>query len=244
MPRPYALQVTSRPNQVSEDVWRQWYTEEHIRDLVYSGASKTSAVYRASSETVAANVTDNVDDQTATTFLALYQSTTSSVLEACRSTELKCKVRVQSSLFEPGQTCYDVGIFKPLDLQLVEILGSYEQREDVAPHVLHHVIAGDEIENKIQFDHVNAVANIKGYRRTLLYRPLQPTRYGAKDIGPFVLLLHEFDDEVEATVLGDVKGDWERIEPTMGCSFWLRVYDLIESEGFGGRCRTPERVEK
>lgn len=250
MPRPYTLQVSSRPVKVSEDVWTQWYTEEHIRDLVFSGASKTSAVYRATSGPITVNVTGDNSGKASenssndTTFLALYQSATKHVLEACRAPDLNCKVRIHSSLFDDGQTCYDVGTFRPVDLQLVEILGSYEHREDRAPHLFHHVIAGEAIENKIQFDHVNAVAELDGYRRTLLYRPIEPKKYGAQDIGPYLVLLHEFDKEVEVGRLEDVKDDLEIIEPTRGCAFWLRAYRLIECEGFDGQSRTPERMER
>ena len=190
MPRPYALQVTSGPIKVSEEIWTQWYTEEHIRDVVYSGASRTSAVYSASSNTVTSandqdgNITQP-NDGAETNFLALYQSTTPHVLQNCTLPDLKCKVRIHSSLFPPSstgqqQTAYDVGVFRPVDLQLVEILGSYEYREDVATHILHHRIEGGEIENKIQFDHVNAVSGSEGYRRTLLYRPIVGERGGSE----------------------------------------------------------------
>lgn len=246
MPRPYALQVTSNPTKVSETLWTQWYTKEHIRDLVYSSVSKTSAVYRASSETIASSQEASNATANHTTFLALYQSTAPHVLEACAASDLKCKVRIHSELFGDGRTCYDVGMFRPRDLQLVEILGSYEHREDVAPYVLHHRISGEEIENKIQFDHVNAVAKLAGYRRTLLYRPIKsdgPGGGGGDGGEIYVILVHEFDEAIDGHELPAVKRDLEVIEPTKGCQFALRAYQLIESEGFGGNCRMPERME-
>lgn len=241
MPRPYALEVTSRPTKVSEDVWTQWYTTEHLRDIVYSGASRTGALYRATTPTVATNTSqDDASGRDDTKFLALYQTGHKSVFEAARSPERKCKVRIHSELFEPGHTCYDVGVFGPSDLQLVEVLGSYETREDVAPCVVRHVIWGEDIENKIQFDHVNALSQWQGYRRTLLYRPLAKRDGGGE---PFVILIHEFDDEVEGEVPESVEPELERIEPTKGCAFQLRAYSLVDGEGFGGVCRTPARME-
>lgn len=241
MPRPYALEVTSRPTAISEDIWTQWYTTEHVRDVVYSGASRTGALYRANTSTVATNTPEgDASAQDDTTFLALYQTDHKSVFEAARSPDRKCKVRVYSELFQPGQTCYDVGDFRPCDLQLVEVLGSYETREDVAPCVVRHVIWGDEIENKIQFDHVNALSQWQGYRRTLLYRPVAKGDGGGE---PLVVLIHEFDEEIGKEVLESAEPELERIEPTRGCVFHLRAYSLIESEGFGGLCRTPERME-
>lgn len=80
-----------------------------------------------------------------------------------------------------------------------------------------------------------------------MYRPVVQQREGGGDEGggdAYVVLLHEFDEEVHPEDLPDVQKDLEIIEPTKGCAFSIRAYKLIESEGFGGKCRMPERMEE
>lgn len=95
---------------------------------------------------------------------------------------------------------------------------------------------GEEVEGNLQFEHVNAVSILDGYRRTLLYR--FPSRGEGLDC---VHLLHEFE-RLDSPPLDSVRAEMETIEPTKDCSFILRSYDLLGSEGFGGQCRKPERL--
>jgi hypothetical protein len=94
-------------------------------------------------------------------------------------------------------------------------------------------MTGEEVEGKLQFEHVNAVSILDGYRRTLLYRfPGEP---------PSVHLIHEFEN-LDSRHLDSVKAEMETIEPTKDCSFQLRSFELLDSEGFEGKCRKPERL--
>lgn len=42
---PYLLEVTSRPKIVSNQLWQQWYTEEHLPDLVNSKTATRATFY-------------------------------------------------------------------------------------------------------------------------------------------------------------------------------------------------------
>jgi len=43
---PYALHVFSHPTAVTPSLWEKWYREEHIPDMVNSGASTQASFYR------------------------------------------------------------------------------------------------------------------------------------------------------------------------------------------------------
>lgn len=106
---------------------------------------------------------------------------------------------------------------------------------DAAPYLIHAKIIGEEVEAKLQFDHVNAASGLDGYRRSLLYRPVNPT--GSL---PYVILLHEF--EADPGDIAGVQKDMEGIEPSQDCAFQLRSFKLLDAEGFDGQCRRPERL--
>ena len=251
MPRPYLHHVHSQPTKVSEATWKQWYSEEHIRDMVYFKVSRTSAFYAASSDTYTYLQPPGrgIDQKQ---YLALYQMGRPRPWD---QKEYKENVRLESQLWDRGLSCLDIADLCPEDLELVEILGSYEYNEsmltlrilssngplmltafkDVAPYILHARISGEEVESKLQFEHVNAVSKCDGYRRSMLFRPLD-----RKDDEPYVIMLHEF--ESAPTDLGLVKEEMEAIGPSKDCSFQLRSFELLNSEGFGGECRRPERL--
>ncbi|KAK3721750.1 hypothetical protein LTR37_002915 [Vermiconidia calcicola] len=161
------------------------------------------------------------EDTDRMSFFALYQTERKRCLE---SPEFKDHVRQETELWQPGLRGRDVGEFAIGEFTLVEVLGSYEYNER------------EEVAGKIQFEHVNAVSILQGYRRTLLYRPQDE-----QDQVSSVVLIHEFET-LDSSNLPFVKQEMETIEPTKDCSFQLRSFELQDSEGFDGRCRTPERL--
>lgn len=44
-PAPYLLHVNSRPTQVSDEVWKKWYIDEHLAEFVNSGTSVRATLY-------------------------------------------------------------------------------------------------------------------------------------------------------------------------------------------------------
>ena len=97
-------------------------------------------------------------------------------------------------------------------------------------------MTGDDVESKLQFEHVNAASILDGYRRTLLYRPVEQT-----DPDPYIIMVHEFDS-LDSSNLPYVRTEIGGIGATKDCSFSLRSFELLESEGYGGKCRKPERI--
>lgn len=82
---------------------------------------------------------------------------------------------------------------------------------------------------------MNAASKLEGYRRSLLYRTVMWT-----EKTPYVIFLHEFDSEPPG--LESTRSEMEAIEPTKDCAFQIRSFKLLDSEGFGGECRRPERL--
>lgn len=97
--------------------------------MVYFGASKTGAFYKASSEIHTSNSPPN-DGSESMDFLALYQTDRRDVNE---SVEVREKVRKTSSLWKEegceGLTTFEVAEFVIQEGVLVEVLGSYEFNE-------------------------------------------------------------------------------------------------------------------
>ncbi|KAK5175591.1 uncharacterized protein LTR77_000730 [Saxophila tyrrhenica] len=237
MPQPYLLHVHSQPTTIAPQVYHQWYLEEHIRDMVYFKVMKNSAIYQSTSDALLSS-NSNAQKTDSMPFLALYQTARSNCLE---SAEFKNNVRVRSRLWDPDLKKHlsEVCEHSTQQLKLVEVLGSYEFNEDVAPHVVHMHYSGPDVEGKIQFEHVNAVSILDGYRRTLLYRPAEQPVEGMQE----VFLVHEFET-LDPSSLLYVRQAMETIEPTNDCPFTLRSYTLLGCEGFGGQCRAPERLER
>ena len=46
-PSPYLMRVLSKPTKVDENHWQEWYTGEHIPDVVGFGVANRGALYRA-----------------------------------------------------------------------------------------------------------------------------------------------------------------------------------------------------
>ena len=238
--------------------------------MVWFDVAKTAAFYHSSSEAFTSG-SPPIDGSEKMPFLAVYQTDRGDISSGTGGSE---KVRLTSELWK-AEACEGLMVFDVADLimadgALVEVLGSYEHNEsrstssdrqqselihgmltsllyvDVAPYLIHVKVFGEEVEGKLQFEHVNAVSILDGYRRTLLYRfPDGSAGEAGATVGNTagcVHLLHEFE-RLDSRPLGAVKAEMETIEPTKDCSFVLRSYELLGSEGFGGERREPERLE-
>lgn len=49
-PSPYLLRILTRPTTVDEATWQRWYINEHLPDLIKSGARTRGALLRAHNE--------------------------------------------------------------------------------------------------------------------------------------------------------------------------------------------------
>ena len=125
MPRPYILEVHSETTKVSEEIWEQWYTEEHIRDMVYHKVSRTGAFYRSSSETIYSGAMPKNGSE-GMKFYALYQT------DRKHDPESEGVVRKSSGLWNANLSFCDVGELVCRECALVEVLGSYEYNEGMS----------------------------------------------------------------------------------------------------------------
>lgn len=89
-PSQYLLHVNSRPTEVSDGLWKEWYTSEHLPDLVGAKSSNRATFY----EEVASPLNPNPDHPRK--FLALYQT---DFKELLNSNEYK-GIRNTSELFK------------------------------------------------------------------------------------------------------------------------------------------------
>ena len=119
MPRPFALFVYSTPTKVTEDVWKEWYRKEHIRDMVYHGASRTAAFYQYTSGII--TVREPPKDRSENMeFMAIYQTDQAGTLKANWSNPL---IRNTSSRWEAGLHHWDVGDLVRAEGELLETSG-------------------------------------------------------------------------------------------------------------------------
>jgi hypothetical protein len=123
MPPQYLRQVPSQPTKVSEEVWKHFYLNQHLREMVYYGVAKTSALYQSTSDIIAA---DNSKAVIGKPFVAMYQSNTPEITNTPAFHE---KVRLSYHEWDPGSTVYDVSDLAGHEFTLVEVLGSYEYNE-------------------------------------------------------------------------------------------------------------------
>ena len=88
-PSPYLLHVSSKPTQVSQKLWEQWYIDEHLPDLVNSKTAVRATFYKEIAEPTPA--CDHPRK-----YLALYQTK----FEECLKTKNYTELRKTSELFK------------------------------------------------------------------------------------------------------------------------------------------------
>jgi hypothetical protein len=111
-PSPYLLWVNSRPiNKTTEAQWTEWYTEEHIPDLVNHHASTRACLYTETHEFPGAR-TDGKNEKK---FLALYQS---DFAEPLKSKEY-LDIRTTSEIL-PGKVIHGAGDFNARNYELIQ----------------------------------------------------------------------------------------------------------------------------
>lgn len=124
MPYPYILQVFSQPSAVSDEIWTQWYLEEHIRDMVYFGVIKTASFYHAIGSPLTCNDPPSHESDD-TSFLAHFQTEGPKPLS---NPNFKEKVRQTTELFD-GKRGREVGRLKDTASQLTKVAGTEQESE-------------------------------------------------------------------------------------------------------------------
>ena len=89
-PAPYLLHVNSRPTVVSDQLWKEWYTDEHLPDLVNAKSAIRATFY----EEIGNPLNEHPDHPRK--FLALYQTDFEELLKS----DEYLGIRKTSELFE------------------------------------------------------------------------------------------------------------------------------------------------
>ena len=195
-------------------------------------------------------------------YLALYQTAREHALE---SKECRDGVNMTSELWDDGSRADDVARLSPVNFELVDFVGdkirdsgepSPSSRNpllaridagnhpDAPPHLLHCKFTGQHVGRWLRPEHVEAASQLQGYRRTLVYRPhpsAKPKEVDStttdlsEDDQHYVVMLHEFDAAGHGKGLEKVKEAVEAIDGSEGFDLAFRAWDLIGSEGFGGK---------
>ncbi|KAK5121616.1 hypothetical protein LTR85_004788 [Meristemomyces frigidus] len=241
--------------------------------MVHFGAAKIAALYQATSDVIrSGGVEDDAaslslarissatppDGNDFKAFLALYQTDRKHCLD---HEDYMDNVRLTSELWDAASSCHDVGSFQPADLEVVKVVRGLAEHEDsAAPRVVHVKIVGMGVESRLRQQHYDAASQLNGYRRTVVLRPVRLDQANGETNGevngesgepapkivvePCMILLHGFDATGHGRGLERIKEAMEATEGSAELNFSLRAYELIDSEGFGGRSRTPERLRE
>jgi hypothetical protein len=111
-PSPHLLWVNSCPtNKTTEAQWKQWYTEEHIPDLVNHHASTRASLYIETHEYPGAPKEAKNEKK----FLALYQSDFAEPLKS----EEYTGIRTTSEIL-PGKMIHGAGDFNARNYDLIQ----------------------------------------------------------------------------------------------------------------------------
>lgn len=98
-PSPFFLHVNSRPTQVSDELWEEWYKTEHLPDLVNGKSAVRATFYKETPNPL------NPNPDHPRKYLALYQTEFEELL---KSKEYIDGVRHDSQLFKKGGANSDV----------------------------------------------------------------------------------------------------------------------------------------
>jgi len=242
MPQPYALQVFSQPKAVDEKAWTQWYTEEHLRDIVHFKAAATAALYREIAEPAGASEDEAQPFQgKGKTFYAFYQTEKPHPLTTL---EFTTRVRTESELLPAGKTYFQSGDLQPLDLELSGTLGA-ASKEDVGPYIVYIEAIKDNgrhLNSWVANEHLKLVQEVKGYRRTLIYRPNSGPPTDASEGSGHAIVIDEFD-ALDADTFGTFEEALESAAAEKQVNFQARALKLVSDEGYGGKVREPLRLK-
>ncbi|KAK5163804.1 uncharacterized protein LTR77_010478 [Saxophila tyrrhenica] len=190
-PPPYLLHVNSRPTQVSNDTWEEWYKVEHLPDLYNAKTCARATFY----EEIGHPLAPNPDHPRK--YLALYQT---EIEELLNSDGYKNGVRRSSDMFEKAgansAVNQDNGDF---DARYYSLWQEYDPKgtgERLSPHILcvyMNPADVDDFEKWYREEHLGLLAKLPGYRRSLRYKIGSRTPLTKGETQPF-LAIHEVDD--------------------------------------------------
>ncbi|KAK3049654.1 hypothetical protein LTR09_009076 [Extremus antarcticus] len=230
-PAPYLLHVNSKPTQVSNDTWEEWYKVEHLPDLYNAKSCTRATLY----EEVGHPLGPNPDHPRK--YLALYQT---ELEELLKSDEYK-GIRNSSELFERGgansSLTQDNGDF---DARYYKLFQEYDPKstgEKLSPYILCvYMNPSDEedFEKWYREEHLGLLAKLPGYRRSLRYKLDRPNPLSQDGTQPY-LAIHEVDDP---SAFGSKEGEeanatpWTEKHIRESKPFIARAFKRISEAGY------------
>ncbi|KAJ4357459.1 uncharacterized protein N0V89_002034 [Didymosphaeria variabile] len=186
---PYLLHLTSRPNQVSPQTWKEWY--DSLPDLVTSHASVRATFYEE------IDLPGTLPSASYRSFLAVYQSDVEQPLETKNSTHLQT-----TSVFFENNAAKSNASGENADLDarnyaLVQVYNPQGVGEAPPPEILTaeaQPADPDDYDNWFRTEHIGQLAALPGYRRTLRYKLGPKTAWTKGEDVPLFLAIHEVED--------------------------------------------------
>ncbi|KAK5946630.1 hypothetical protein PMZ80_000773 [Knufia obscura] len=228
-PSPHLLHVTSRPLVVTPALWKQWYKTEHLRDLVHGGVATRATFY----EEVGGPETPDTRK-----FLALYQTDHAEPL----NTPAFASLRSTSELFAKEGGTPSIAENGDFDARVYNLIQEFDPKgtgETPAPFIVTVEMNPaniDDFEKWYREEHLDMLAKMPGYRRSLRYRlgPATPMTKGESQ--PGYLAIHEVDGLEDA--FGSQEGkaasetEWSVRQTGESKPFFARMWKAVHAEGF------------
>ncbi|KAF2169027.1 hypothetical protein M409DRAFT_21038 [Zasmidium cellare ATCC 36951] len=230
---PYLLHVNSKPTKVSDDLWTQWYTEEHLPDLVSSKTSTRATFYKELPSLFGG------ESKNPRNFLALYQTD----FQECLKTENYTNLRTTSELFpKEGNTksIGENGDFNARNYELIQVYDSKGVGNDTPPPqilaVEMHPPNPSDFDKWYREEHLAMMSKVPGFIRALRYK-LGPKAPLTKDEDPpTYLAIYEVDD-VKAYLAHEAAvaaggTEWSKRHMKESRAFVARGWVRVCAEGF------------
>ncbi|KAK4500052.1 hypothetical protein PRZ48_008238 [Zasmidium cellare] len=188
---PYLLHVNSRPSKVSDDLWTQWYIEEHLPDLVSSKTSNRATFYKELPP-----LFDGASDSQRN-FLALYQTD----FQECLKTENYANLRKTSELFTKEGSSNKIGENGDFDARNYELIQAYDPKNsgnDTPPPqlltVYMHPLDPIDFDKWYREEHLPLMSKVPGFIRALRYKLGPKTPLTRDEDPPAYLAVYEVED--------------------------------------------------
>lgn len=116
-PSQYLLHVNTAPISVSHDLWKKWYTTEHLPDLIKNGVGKTGTCYEELPNPITGEAPTSERP-----FLAIYDTTFAAPI----TTPNFSQCRTTSQLFTEEGAPEEIGKNINADARVYELIHNYD----------------------------------------------------------------------------------------------------------------------
>ncbi|KAF1988012.1 hypothetical protein K402DRAFT_374621 [Aulographum hederae CBS 113979] len=232
MPSPFLLFVNSKPTAVSDEVWKKWYTTEHIPDIVSSRTSTRACLFE---EDYTSPISPKEKHERR--YLALYQTDFEEALQS--SNYQKCATTSEMLAKNGGsKEVFGNGEFDSRYYGLVQTYDPNKLGEAVPPPYILTVEMSpfdeEDFNSWYKEEHLDLLAKVPGYRRTLRFKHTVPNEKMNLTTPPSYLAIHELDSTEHLggkEIKASMATDWSKKIMEDSTVFVGRVWKLIGSQG-------------